>query len=71
MCGNENGEKIKTAKAREDKTMHLMYYGVASVSVRGPATGQLYRFSRTSPVQAVDARDAGPILKTRLFRRIR
>jgi hypothetical protein len=49
----------------------LMYYGYASVSVRGPVSGQLYQFSRQQPVQAVDARDAVSILKTRLFRRIK
>jgi hypothetical protein len=49
----------------------LMYYGYASVSVRGPVSGQLYQFSRQQPVQAVDARDALSILKTRLFRRIK
>lgn len=49
----------------------LMYYGHASVGVRGPASGQLYQFSRQKPVQAVDARDAVSILKTRLFRRIK
>lgn len=71
MSGSEQDEKMRTGKAQEDKTMNLMYYGFASVSVRGPVTGQLYRFSKMNPVQAVDARDAGPILKTRLFRRIR
>jgi hypothetical protein len=49
----------------------LMYYGYASVSVRGPVSGKLYQFSRQQPVQAVDARDAVSILKTRLFRRIK
>jgi hypothetical protein len=48
-----------------------MYYGHAAVNVRGPATGQLYQFSRLQPVQAVDARDASSILKTRLFRQTR
>ncbi|MFC5865532.1 hypothetical protein ACFPT7_24715 [Acidicapsa dinghuensis] len=71
MSGGENREAIRTGKAQEDKTMNLMYFGFASVNVRGPATGQLYHFSKTNPVQAVDVRDAAPILKTRLFRRIR
>lgn len=71
MSGSEDNEEIKSAKAVEGKSMNLMYYGFASVSVRGPATGQLYRFSKISPVQSVDARDARSMLKTRLFRRVR
>jgi hypothetical protein len=47
-----------------------MYYGYASVNIRGPFTGQLYQFSRLRPVQAVDSRDAQSILRTRLFRRV-
>lgn len=71
MSDSEDGEEMKTGGAEEDRTMNLMYCGFASVSVRGPATGQLYRFSKKTPVQKVDARDARSILKTRLFRRIR
>jgi hypothetical protein len=48
-----------------------MYFGYAQVSVRGPVSGYLYQFSRQQPVQAVDARDAVSMLKTRLFRRIK
>lgn len=48
-----------------------MYHGYASVSVRGPVTGQLYQFSQQQPVQPVDERDADSILKTRLFRPLR
>jgi len=39
------------------------------ILVRGPATGRKYDFSRTHPVQAVDARDADALLRTRFFRR--
>lgn len=51
--------------------LQLMYFGYATVSVRGPVSGQLYHFSRQQPVQAVDARDAVSILKTRMFRRMK
>jgi hypothetical protein len=47
-----------------------MYYGYATMSVRGPATGRIYQFSHVKPVQPVDARDAASILKTRLFRQV-
>jgi hypothetical protein len=50
---------------------NLLYYGTASVSVRGPVTGTLYEFSRQQRIQTVDPRDAVSMLKTRLFRRIR
>jgi hypothetical protein len=73
-----NGEPREEAKKERSPTRNaanvnltLMYYGYASVSVRGPVSGQLYQFSRQQPVQAVDARDALSILKTRLFRRIK
>jgi hypothetical protein len=36
--------------------------------VRGPATGQQYAFSASAPVQIVDARDAGALLRTSWFR---
>jgi hypothetical protein len=73
-----NGEPLEEAKPVRSSTRNaaypsftLMYYGYASVSVRGPVSGRLYQFSRQQPVQAVDARDALSILKTRLFRRIK
>lgn len=50
--------------------VRLRFQGVAPVSVRGPVTEMLYRFSQQCPVQTVDARDALPILSTRLFRRV-
>jgi hypothetical protein len=73
-----HGEPQADAKKERSPTRNaanlnltLMYYGYASVSVRGPVSGRLYQFSRQQPVQAVDARDALSILKTRLFRRIK
>jgi len=73
-----NGEPQEGAKKERtpmrnagNASFSLMYYGYASVSVRGPVSGQLYQFSRQQPVQAVDARDALSLLKTRLFRRIK
>ena len=71
MCSGDERDDMKTRFNANEATLDLMYFGFAPVSVRGPVTGQLYQFSRLHPVQSVDARDAGPILKTRLFRRIR
>jgi hypothetical protein len=71
MCGSQERGDMSTETKTSKASLDLMYYGVAPLSVRGPVTGKLYRFSRLDPVQSVDARDAAPILKTRLFRRLR
>jgi hypothetical protein len=39
------------------------------IRVQGPSTGRYYEFSGSRPVQAVDARDASALLRTRFFRR--
>lgn len=41
----------------------------ARLLVRGPVTGRAYEFSAAQPIQAVDARDAESLLRTRLFLR--
>ena len=47
----------------------LRYLEKSPIRVRGPATGRQYEFSAVSPVQAVDARDAESLLRTRFFAR--
>lgn len=47
----------------------LAYLQTAPIQVRGPVTGQAYRFSGSYPEQAVDVRDVETLLQTRLFRR--
>ena len=71
MCSGDQRNDVKKDGAATNRALNLMYFGYASVSVRGPFTGQLYQFSRLHPVQSVDARDAVTILRTRLFRQIR
>lgn len=46
----------------------IRYVEVSPILVRGPATGRRYSFSGANPVQAVDARDAERLLRTRFFR---
>ena len=47
----------------------LLYLQPSPIQLRGIATGRLYQFSRSQPVQAVDQRDATAFLRTpRLFR---
>jgi len=71
MNSGEAQEEPKKERSEKQASLDLMYFGYAQVSVRGPVSGCLYQFSRQQPVQAVDARDAVSILKTRLFRRIK
>jgi hypothetical protein len=47
----------------------IRYLEISAVKVRGGATGREYVFSVTQPVQEVDSRDAGALLRTRFFRR--
>jgi hypothetical protein len=47
----------------------LRYLETSPIRVRGSASGRQYLFSAAAPVQAVDARDAAPLLATRFFRR--
>ena len=49
------------------RVVNLRYLERSPIRVRGPATGVAYQFSAAQPVQAVDARDAAALLRTRLF----
>jgi hypothetical protein len=71
MCCGQTRSDLRADGLESEPALNLMYYGYAAVNVRGPITGQLYQFSRVQPTQAVDARDADSILKTRLFRQTR
>jgi hypothetical protein len=48
-------------------SMALRYLRRAPIRMRGPATGRLYDFSGSHPVQPVDSRDATALLRTHLF----
>jgi hypothetical protein len=50
-------------------SQRVRYLEKSPVLVRGPATGRPYEFSAARPVQPVDSRDAGPLLRTRFFSR--
>jgi hypothetical protein len=71
MCCGQKRSALKVNGTAESGALNLLYDGSASMSMRGPVTGQLYQFSRLRPVQAVDSRDAISILRTRLFRQVR
>lgn len=55
--------------AADGSSVHLQYKEQSPIQVRGLATGRVYQFSGSQPVQAVDQRDAPPLLQTRFFRR--
>lgn len=71
MCHGPKRNGLSANGSANRTSVNRFYYGYSSVCVRRPVTGKLYRFSRLQPVQTVDARDAAPTLKTRLFRRTR
>lgn len=52
-------------------SVKLRYLENSPVRVRGPVTGRHYDFSASHPVQAVDPRDAAPLLRTRFFQQTR
>ena len=55
------------APALSARTVVLRYHERTRMVVRGPVTGQHYAFSAEQPAQAVDARDAEALLRTRRF----
>jgi hypothetical protein len=52
-------------------SVSLRYLENSPVRVQGPVTGRQYDFSASHPVQAVDPRDAAPLLRTRFFQQTR
>lgn len=65
---DQSGElEQTTASPRID----LLYLRGSPIHVRGMATGILYQFSGSRPIQSVDQRDAAVFLRTRLFRQAR
>ena len=50
------------------RTVAIRYLRTSPIVVRGLITGRRYAFSGGSPVQAVDVRDAPPLLRSGLFR---
>jgi hypothetical protein len=71
MCCGQQRSVLKAVGQTQEADLNLLYYGVSPAAVRGPVTGRLYQFTKLQPVQAVDARDAAAILRTRLFRQVK
>ncbi len=70
MCCGEKRSALKLDGNPNSTPIMLLYYGDASMQIRGSATGHLYQFSRPHPVQTVDPRDATQMMQSRLFRQI-
>jgi hypothetical protein len=49
----------------------MQYRGNGSAQIRGQVTGQIYQFPRQQPMQAIDPRDVGSLIRTRLFTQVR
>jgi hypothetical protein len=54
-----------------DSSVTLRYTESTPILARSPITGRQYQFSPSSPVQAVDARDAVALLRTGFFHCVR
>lgn len=67
--GDENAASAAADGAPAPGTVRLHFTRQAGVRVRGPVSGASYTFSGDAPLQAVDARDAEPLLRTGYFRR--
>jgi hypothetical protein len=55
------------ANSTPNSSVTIRYLDTSPVRVQGLVTGQLYEFSSSQSVQAVDARDAVSLLNTRVF----
>lgn len=60
-----------TPIATQHFSVNLRYLQASPIRVRGSVSGRQYEFSAAHPVQAIDARDATPLLQSRLFRHIK
>lgn len=69
-CSSEQST-LGTSGPRGYVAINLYYIGSQPIDIRGPVTGNLYRFSPPHPVQSVDPRDAVDLLVNRQFRLVR
>jgi hypothetical protein len=69
FCGQER-DTLSLNRATGAGAIMMLYRGNGSAQIRGPVTGQIYQFARTQPVQPVDPRDVGLLVRTRLFTKV-
>ena len=62
-------QNLATPVTLDRTSVPLQYKEQSPIRVRGMATGRVYVFSGSQPVQTVDERDVAALLQTRYFRR--
>lgn len=71
MCCGQKRSALKVNGAADMSAVKMLYRGNGSAQIRGQVTGQVYQFPRQQPVQVVDPRDVGALIRTRLFTQVR
>jgi hypothetical protein len=71
MCCGQKRIALKADGTSPTGTVCLLYSGQFPLHLRGSVTGRTYQFSRVTPVQPVDQRDATSMLQSRVFRQSR
>ena len=59
---------VYTSPVSISAAVSIRYLQDAPIMVRGPSTGRHYQFTGSTPVQRVDAADAGPLVRSGYFR---
>ena len=67
-CGEKRGAVIRQEDIERGLVFEVEYAGARTITVIGAATGESYTFSGAHRLQRVDPRDAGPLLRERVFR---
>jgi hypothetical protein len=71
MCCGDKRAALNGNGTEDATVIKMLYRGNGSAQIRGRVTGQIYQFPRQQPVQAVDPRDVGSLVRTRLFTQVR
>ena len=67
-CGDAGRAVIRQEDIERGLEFEIEYAGGRSVTIVGAVTGRLYTFSGSSRLQRIDPRDAGALLRQRVFR---
>lgn len=67
-CGETKRAVIRQEDIERGLTFEIEYGGARTITVVGAITGQSYTFSGLYRLQLVDPRDAGALLRERVFR---
>lgn len=67
-CGDAGRPTIRQEDIDRGLAFEIEYAGGRSIAIVGVVTGLRYEFSGLKRLQAVDPRDASPLLRNRAFR---